>query len=62
MQHEVLDGIFTFYDSTSARLHIYQVWTSYVGVYPCECIVCVCVFASACVGLSNLLPLDSVFF
>lgn len=25
VQHEVLDGIFTFYDSTSAKLHIYQV-------------------------------------
>ncbi|KAM7496954.1 hypothetical protein LguiA_021368 [Lonicera macranthoides] len=25
MQHEVLDGMFTFYDSTSASLHIYQV-------------------------------------
>ncbi|XP_012444727.1 uncharacterized protein LOC105768964 [Gossypium raimondii] len=25
MQHEVLEGVFTFYDSTSARLNIYQV-------------------------------------
>ncbi|KAH6755334.1 M28 Zn-peptidase nicastrin [Perilla frutescens var. hirtella] len=25
VQHEVLDGMFTFYDSTSSRLHIYQV-------------------------------------
>ncbi|XP_022752535.1 nicalin-1-like isoform X1 [Durio zibethinus] len=25
MQHEILEGIFTFYDSTSARLNIYQV-------------------------------------
>ena len=25
MQHEVLDGMFTFYDSTKASLNIYQV-------------------------------------
>ncbi|KAL3518573.1 hypothetical protein ACH5RR_021162 [Cinchona calisaya] len=25
VQHEVLDGLFTFYDSTSGKLHIYQV-------------------------------------
>lgn len=25
VQHDVLDGMFTFYDSTSTRLHIYQV-------------------------------------
>lgn len=25
MQHEVLDGIFTFYDSSKAKLNIYQV-------------------------------------
>nr|GLL43217.1 nicalin-1 [Ipomoea trifida] len=25
VQHEVLDGMFTFYDSTSSKLHIYQV-------------------------------------
>ncbi|XP_027183934.1 nicalin-1 [Coffea eugenioides] len=25
VQHEVLDGLFTFYDSTSSQLHIYQV-------------------------------------
>ncbi|KAL3530363.1 hypothetical protein ACH5RR_009685 [Cinchona calisaya] len=25
VQHEVLDGLFTFYDSTSSKLHIYQV-------------------------------------
>ncbi|PHT29690.1 hypothetical protein CQW23_30715 [Capsicum baccatum] len=25
VQHEILDGIFTFYDSTSGKLHIYQV-------------------------------------
>ncbi|EPS72783.1 hypothetical protein M569_01975, partial [Genlisea aurea] len=25
VQNEVLDGIFTFYGSTSSRLHIYQV-------------------------------------
>ncbi|KAG8371150.1 hypothetical protein BUALT_Bualt13G0056800 [Buddleja alternifolia] len=25
VQHEVLDGMFTFYDSTSGKLHIYQV-------------------------------------
>ncbi|CAA2981338.1 CASP-like protein 1 [Olea europaea subsp. europaea] len=25
VQQEVLDGIFTFYDSTTGRLHIYQV-------------------------------------
>ncbi|KAK6163606.1 hypothetical protein DH2020_000470 [Rehmannia glutinosa] len=25
VQHEVLDGMFTFYDSTSGRLHVYQV-------------------------------------
>ncbi|XWS71444.1 hypothetical protein CRYUN_Cryun03dG0138400 [Craigia yunnanensis] len=27
VQHEILEGIFTFYDSTSARLNIYQVMT-----------------------------------
>ncbi|KAF3627273.1 hypothetical protein FXO38_16341 [Capsicum annuum] len=25
VQHEIIDGIFTFYDSTSGKLHIYQV-------------------------------------
>lgn len=25
LQHEVFDGMFTFYDSTAAKLHIYQV-------------------------------------
>lgn len=25
VQHETLDGMFTFYDSTSGKLHIYQV-------------------------------------
>ena len=27
VQHEILEGIFTFYDSTSGRLNIYQVFT-----------------------------------
>ncbi|XVE79208.1 hypothetical protein DITRI_Ditri14bG0039000 [Diplodiscus trichospermus] len=27
VQHEILEGIFTFYDATSARLNIYQVFT-----------------------------------
>lgn len=33
MQHEVLDGMFTFYDSTSASLHIYQVHILLVSFY-----------------------------
>lgn len=32
VQHEVLDGMFTFYDAIRARLNIYQVFLSLIAV------------------------------